>query len=270
MYSGISTGRECNDSLYLFQLDALRCGVSGSTEKIGRVVDGSPSELDPWTVYGRINEWVWHDDEGLLRNNCEVLPGGTIVATRDIVDEEAFISYGSDYPWFHVKIPLLREIPWTLRKILKTCNASHFDYDISDLEEIISGMSSETGYRQALGMGRSGLAYALAIYVDGKQPSSVGHFSEARSSYNSVLDSDISTLKNTPPEGQLLALLHSSLPLVTSGEGFLSWLFRVLMCETFFRRHVFRYADHPDMPVASWPAILCEMPVGKPRHVPRN
>ena len=71
------------------------------------------------------------------------MPGGTIVATRDIVNEEAFISYGSDYPWYHVKIPLLREIPWTLRKLLVSCNACHFEQDISLLEDVIISPSNE-------------------------------------------------------------------------------------------------------------------------------
>ena len=78
IYSGTSTRLECNDSLYLFQLDTLSRGKMGNYEKGGRVVDGSPNSLDPWTIYGRINEWVWKCEIGEERNNCEVLPGGTI------------------------------------------------------------------------------------------------------------------------------------------------------------------------------------------------
>ena len=138
IYSGIATCSEGNDSLYLFQLDQSCRGGSGRLGISSRVIDGSPSTLDPWTVFGRINEWVWKSrDEGLM-NNCEVLPGGIIVASRNLRDEEIFISYGSDYPWYHVKIPLLRGIPFTLRKILEVCNASRFDEDIHRLEGVIS------------------------------------------------------------------------------------------------------------------------------------
>ena len=80
IYAGTATRSEGNDSLYLFQLEHKLRDDSGKLVEVGRVIDGSPSSRDPWTVFGRINEWIWKSGEAKGRNNCEVMPGGTIIA----------------------------------------------------------------------------------------------------------------------------------------------------------------------------------------------
>jgi len=131
-------------------------------------------------------------------------------------------------------------------------------------------MTTEAGYCRALRMEGTALEYSLAVYIDGMQPLSVGHLSSAKSSFNTVLDSEIAVLKNVPREAHLTSLLHSSFPCVTLDEGFTSWLFRVLMCDQFFLRHVFRYADHPEKSVASWPDALVDLPIMSLRSTSRN
>ena len=65
----------------------------------GPVLGEAPND-DPFTWWGACNQYVWsnkHESEG---NSLRCIPGGVIVASRDIeAGEELFIHYGMWYDW---------------------------------------------------------------------------------------------------------------------------------------------------------------------------
>jgi hypothetical protein len=78
VYGGTFTGEKAANSysLELTDPDFSRY----NRRKTGNLIDGTPSGNKDFTVFGRINDYIW-DDAG---NNCVFQPNGVIMATRAI------------------------------------------------------------------------------------------------------------------------------------------------------------------------------------------
>jgi hypothetical protein len=100
-------------------------GIGASIE-----VDGTPRGEEPLYTMSRINDWYWEEEQ-----NCELLRGGMVVATRQIrPGEQLTMSYGRGYDWSVQRSQLRARIPGLLEETAIRVGAGRFREELKKIQ----------------------------------------------------------------------------------------------------------------------------------------
>ena len=124
------------------------------------IIDGDPS-LPINSMMSRINDDFHHPE----RRNCNLGPGGVIIATKRIgPGEQLLLDYGKGYDWDGVKVHGVRALGPRIRKAAERLGVDGFDVQIEEISDELRALP--IGWRKAISTKSWGQLVTRAI--DGK------------------------------------------------------------------------------------------------------